>query len=194
MSARAKTTKTAKARSVQPVVAGEPLMPKNKSPLASSVRPKENKTVAMKKGDGKKKVARHVDARVTARNSALNAFGGVKVDVFLRVRPKQDSLEADQEEIVAVDESKEKITLQDPNGHPVTYTYDKVYDQSSSQEDVYNDCVAPIVEQVCHGLSCCKLILPTTKRTTCLRYFCIWTNWSRKGKTWQAALHHIDKI
>ncbi len=38
------------------------------------------------------KVARHIDAKVAARNSALNAIGGVKVDVFVRVRPALPSV------------------------------------------------------------------------------------------------------
>jgi hypothetical protein len=35
---------------------------------------------------GKKKVAKHVDAKVAARNSALNAMGGVKVSVGHQVQ------------------------------------------------------------------------------------------------------------
>ncbi|EDQ92028.1 uncharacterized protein MONBRDRAFT_1544, partial [Monosiga brevicollis MX1] len=50
---------------------------------------------------------------------------------------------------------EQQITLTDPAGHPATYTYDKVYGPDIDQEQVYNDAVAPIVEQVCSGLSCC---------------------------------------
>eukprot|EP00730_Choanoeca_flexa_P000590 TRINITY_DN10260_c0_g1_i10.p2 TRINITY_DN10260_c0_g1~~TRINITY_DN10260_c0_g1_i10.p2 ORF type:complete len:323 (+),score=72.47 TRINITY_DN10260_c0_g1_i10:113-970(+) len=107
------------------------------------------------KGDGKKRVAKHVDQRVQARNTALNAFGGVKVDVFVRVRPKDKEREADQDETVTADSENQEIELLDVQGHPAKYTYDKVYGPESDQETVYSDCVAPIVEQVCSGLSCC---------------------------------------
>jgi len=33
--------------------------------------------------------------------------------------------------------------------------YDKVYGPESTQEQIYNDSVDPIVEQVCNGMSCC---------------------------------------
>ncbi|EGD72373.1 hypothetical protein PTSG_00393 [Salpingoeca rosetta] len=115
---------------------------------------KKSTTPGHKKGTGKQRVTRHVDQRVQARNSALNAFGGVKVDVFVRVRPRLE-LESGQEECVSVDPEENTLELRDPAGNPATYTYDKVYGPSSSQSDVYDDCVSPIVEQVCRGMNCC---------------------------------------
>eukprot|EP00051_Salpingoeca_urceolata_P015027 m.192395 g.192395 ORF g.192395 m.192395 type:complete len:1106 (+) comp18268_c0_seq2:330-3647(+) len=92
--------------------------------------------------------------REAARSSALNAMGGVKVDVFVRVRP-QLGIEADDRVAITTDPSKGEIILEGPDGHPSPYSYDKVYGPESTQETVYDDCVAPIVEQVCRGMHCC---------------------------------------
>eukprot|EP00055_Hartaetosiga_balthica_P011863 m.55546 g.55546 ORF g.55546 m.55546 type:complete len:1149 (+) comp7756_c1_seq3:30-3476(+) len=113
------------------------------------------KVVKKAKGTGKTKVTRHVDQRVQARNSALNAFGGVKVDVFVRVRPQLADIEAKQQIAITVNEEEHKVQVNDEKGNPAHYSYDKVYGPESSQTDVYDDCVAPIVEQVSSGLSCC---------------------------------------
>eukprot|EP00047_Mylnosiga_fluctuans_P020491 m.92966 g.92966 ORF g.92966 m.92966 type:complete len:1128 (-) comp8525_c1_seq1:83-3466(-) len=108
-----------------------------------------------KSGDAgaRAKVSRYVDPKVAARNSALNAMGGVKVDVFVRVRPK-GAVDGDDAIITTIDPENSQITLEDVTGHPAKYTYDKVYGMDSTQEELYEDCVAPIVEQVCRGLSC----------------------------------------
>ena len=105
------------------------------------------------RGTGRAKVSRYVDPKVAARNSALNAMGGVKVDVFVRVRPK-GPVDGDDPVLVSVDKENMKITLEDPAGHPAQYGYDKVYGMDASQEELYEDCVSPIIEQVCRGLSC----------------------------------------
>ena len=62
---------------------------------------------------------------VLARASALNAFGGVKVDVFVRVRPQLD-IEKGQENSIDADTEENTIELRDQNGHPTNYSYDKV--------------------------------------------------------------------
>eukprot|EP00039_Didymoeca_costata_P033143 m.40858 g.40858 ORF g.40858 m.40858 type:complete len:1102 (-) comp9716_c0_seq1:114-3419(-) len=120
--------------------------------------PKVAKRTVAKKGtsrlgDGKTKVTKHVDAKVAARNSALNAMGGVKVDVFVRVRP-QLSMEEKDEISVTVHQEEQKIDLMDDKGHSNEFAYDKVYGPEATQEKVYEDAVAPIVEQVSRGLSC----------------------------------------
>lgn len=105
------------------------------------------------KGAGRAKVTRYVDPKVAARNGALNAMGGVKVDVFVRVRPKC-SVDGDDPIVVSLDYENAQIVLEDPTGHPAKYTYDKIYGMDSTQEQLYEDSVAPIIEQVCRGLSC----------------------------------------
>eukprot|EP00048_Salpingoeca_helianthica_P015751 m.228427 g.228427 ORF g.228427 m.228427 type:complete len:1144 (+) comp17477_c0_seq1:140-3571(+) len=105
------------------------------------------------RGAGRAKVSRYVDPKVAARNSALNAMGGVKVDVFVRVRPKGE-FDGDEPSVITADKEQGQIVLEDPAGYPAKYTYDKVYGQDTLQEEVYEDCVSPIIEQVCRGLSC----------------------------------------
>lgn len=108
------------------------------------------------RGGGRSKVSKHVDAKVAARNNALNAMGGVKVDVFVRVRPPLNGEKQDDVNIEAVkpDEGDEKIVLTDTAGRKTEYNFDKVYGPEHSQTDIYEDAVAPIVDQVSRGMSC----------------------------------------
>ena len=132
-------------------VAAQPLATtKNTTPGAKNPPPGSPQ---LNSKDPKAKVTRHVDSKVAARNNALNAMGGVKVDVFVRVRPKM-SVDGDDKCVVVASEETPDIVLEDPAGHPAKYTYDKVYGESSTQEQIYEDSVSPIVEQVCRGLSC----------------------------------------
>lgn len=87
-------------------------------------------------------------------HSSLNVLGGVKVDVFVRVRPPTE-IEANDPIVVSLDKEAATVTLTDNSGYETKYAYDKVYGIDSTQEQLYNDAVAPIVEQVCRGLSCC---------------------------------------
>ena len=107
------------------------------------------------KGEGRAKVARHVDAKVAARNSALNAIGGVKVDVFVRVRPRLP-MEASDNDIVVCDDETNTITLKEDDRNQA-FTFDRVYDQNASQEQLFQDCVVPIVDQVSRGMACAVL-------------------------------------
>eukprot|EP00040_Diaphanoeca_grandis_P036411 m.232044 g.232044 ORF g.232044 m.232044 type:complete len:1131 (-) comp33613_c0_seq8:3838-7230(-) len=105
------------------------------------------------RGTGRNKVSKHVDAKVAARNNALNAMGGVKVDVFVRVRPvnsKEDPASVN----VSVVEDSNQLTVTDSADRPTVYEFDKVYGPDVSQAAIYEDAVAPIVDQVSRGLSC----------------------------------------
>ena len=66
-----------------PAVRRKKVATKKSSGLAS----KGPKTITKRQREVREAVARHVDVKVSARNTALNAIGGVKVDVFVRVRP-----------------------------------------------------------------------------------------------------------
>lgn len=56
---------------------------------------------------------------------------------------------------IAVSVEESDIVLEDVMGKTTKYTYDKVYGSESTQEELYEDAVAPIVEQVARGMSCC---------------------------------------
>ena len=115
---------------------------------------------------------KHVDARVAARTSALNVIGGVKVDVFVRVRPRVAQVpnptwahlaliaprfqEAGDEQCVTVDHQSNTIQLKS-EGKEQTFTYDRVYGQDASQEELFKDAVVPIVDQVSRGMACAVL-------------------------------------
>lgn len=110
------------------------------------------------RGAGRNKVSKHVDAKVTARNNALNAMGGVKVDVFVRIRPPNDKEDPETVNIRANktdgETPDEQVIMTDATGHETVYNYDKVYGPERTQEDIYDDAVAPIVDQVSRGMSC----------------------------------------
>jgi kinesin family protein 11 len=83
-------------------------------------------------------------------------MGGVKVDVFVRVRPPNDMEKEKGDPVTAAaDGETQEIVLQDPSGHEARYKYDKVYGPEATQAELYDDAVSPIVEQVCRGMSCC---------------------------------------
>lgn len=109
------------------------------------------------RGTGRSKVSKHVDAKVAARNNALNAMGGVKVDVFCRIRPplaREDPKTINVEAVKDAETSEEQVVVTDPQGRTAAHTYDKVYGPECTQEKIYEDAVAPIVDQVSRGMSC----------------------------------------
>ena len=112
----------------------------------------------MDRGAGRQKVSKHLDAKVAARNDALNAMGGVKVDVFVRVRPPNSKEDPSAVNVTAekpeAEGAEEQIIVTDTQGRTTAYGYDKVYGPDCSQEEVYEDAVAPIVDQVSRGMSC----------------------------------------
>lgn len=118
----------------------------------------EQKGGPVDRGAGRAKVSKHLDAKVAARNDALNAMGGVKVDVFVRVRPPNSNEDPSQVNVTAEkaegEGTDEQIIVTDTQGRPTAYGYDKVYGPACTQEEVYEDAVAPIVDQVSRGMSC----------------------------------------
>eukprot|EP00051_Salpingoeca_urceolata_P019076 m.273863 g.273863 ORF g.273863 m.273863 type:complete len:1122 (+) comp19342_c1_seq5:82-3447(+) len=126
------------------------------SPRASPrSTPKTQRKAKSKAAEGSSRVTRHVDAKVSARNAALGAMGGVKVDVFVRVRPEMEQ-EAGKGECVTANSEEHTVKLDDGSGSgAMGFKFDKVYNADASQQYVYDECVAPIVEQVSRGLSCC---------------------------------------
>ena len=90
----------------------------------------------------------HVDSKVAARNAALNIAGGVKVDVFIRVRPHL-AVDGAADDIVKVDGNE--ITAVDAKGADV-FKFDKVFPTTVGQEDMYDQSMRSIVDQVSRGL------------------------------------------
>eukprot|EP00039_Didymoeca_costata_P004849 m.76581 g.76581 ORF g.76581 m.76581 type:complete len:888 (+) comp12565_c0_seq2:258-2921(+) len=100
------------------------------------------------------KVQDHVDANVSARKNAITAMGGVKIDVFLRIRPANKREENDT--IIAEKEADApQINLTIDDHRTDSYTFDKVFGTETTQKEVFEEVVVPIVEQVARGMSCC---------------------------------------
>lgn len=80
------------------------------------------------------------------------------VRVVVRCRPfsKKEEL-ADCENILDVDDKLGQITIRNPKAPPneplKVFTFDAVYGWTSSQRDVYDDVVRPLVESVLHGFN-----------------------------------------
>eukprot|EP00040_Diaphanoeca_grandis_P042545 m.265259 g.265259 ORF g.265259 m.265259 type:complete len:985 (+) comp60945_c0_seq1:182-3136(+) len=94
-------------------------------------------------------------AKVQAREAALTAMGGVKIDVYVRVRPHnaQETTHNDVN-IVKVAEDHKSLVFTASNGRENEFAFDRVFDPSATQLDVFEKAVAPIVDQVAAGLSC----------------------------------------
>eukprot|EP00729_Bicosta_minor_P009835 gene9835-29974_t len=95
--------------------------------VTSALSKKTSGSSKLAAGEGKKKVPKHVDAKVKARQAALNMSGGVKVDVFVRVRPRLE-MEATDALSVAVDTTESTIDLTSEEGQTTQFKYDKVYE------------------------------------------------------------------
>eukprot|EP00042_Codosiga_hollandica_P044395 m.436557 g.436557 ORF g.436557 m.436557 type:complete len:1199 (-) comp56774_c0_seq1:270-3866(-) len=95
---------------------------------------------------------KNVDAKVAARNSALNAIGGVKVDVFVRVRPFLPMESGNRACVNIEDEST--ISCTDAMDRLNSFAFDRIYGMEASQQDLFQDAVAPVVEQVSRGMAC----------------------------------------
>lgn len=80
------------------------------------------------------------------------------VRVVVRCRPfsKKEEL-ADCENILEVDDKLGQIAIRNPKAPPdeplKVFTFDAVYGWTSSQRDVYDDVVRPLVESVLHGFN-----------------------------------------
>ena len=82
----------------------------------------------------------------------MNVIGGVKVDVFVRVRPRLE-MEATDAQCVVVDHESNSITLK-ADSREQAFTFDRVYDTKASQEELFKEAVVPIVDQVSRGMAC----------------------------------------
>ena len=81
---------------------------------------------------------------------------GESVQVVVRCRPLNSEEQSNgNADIVTVDEASHRIIIRDPranaNGQPKEFTYDAVFSQSSTQEEVYVRAVAQIVDFVLQG-------------------------------------------
>eukprot|EP00041_Stephanoeca_diplocostata_P012776 m.215126 g.215126 ORF g.215126 m.215126 type:complete len:928 (+) comp19083_c0_seq11:169-2952(+) len=98
------------------------------------------------------------DRKVAHRNAALNAMGGVRIDVYVRCRPPVDR-EGHEAVVVAIeDRDKTCVLTKDPDSeHKVEhrYSFDKVFSPETTQQQVYDDAIEPIVDEVVGGQSCC---------------------------------------
>jgi chromosomal replication initiation ATPase DnaA len=112
--------------------------------------------------------------QVAARNAALNVAGGVKVDVFVRVRPHlhedgdcPDVVEAEGNEILMKGmQQQPHLDLEQSSRlqHPMfadrdrttdVFKFDRVFSPSCSNEELFGTAMQAIVEQVGRGLSSC---------------------------------------
>jgi len=90
---------------------------------------------------------------VAARNAALNVAGGVKVDVFIRVRPHvaEDGESAD---VVSVEGSE--VALRERDGRSAdVFRFDKVFPAACGNEELFGTAMRGIADQVARGLSSC---------------------------------------
>ena len=99
-----------------------------------------------------------MDSTVAARNNALAAMGGVKIDVFLRIRPPMSREEKAKDAVVVevTGDTQQQVALQvnSGNNRADKYKFDRVFDQGTDQATVFDEAVSPIVDQVARGMSC----------------------------------------
>eukprot|EP00035_Acanthoeca_spectabilis_P020291 m.432117 g.432117 ORF g.432117 m.432117 type:complete len:1136 (-) comp17393_c0_seq1:46-3453(-) len=124
-----------------------------KTATVSARAPAPRSNDSPKKAVSRDKVTKHEDRKVAKRNAALNAMGGMKVDVFVRVRPPMEREKNDTVNINVKNDSNE-IILKDKENNEQKFKYDQVFDPSSTQEEIFSTAVSPIIEQVVRGLSC----------------------------------------
>lgn len=79
-----------------------------------------------------------------------------RIKVAMRCRPLI-SREEKAQEIIYIDKTRNEVIIRDPEDKkkkPVVFTYDFVYDKSSSQEHIYKECAEPIIEFLLKGFNC----------------------------------------
>jgi hypothetical protein len=91
---------------------------------------------------------------VAARNAALNIAGGVKVDVFVRVRPRLAE-DGDPSVPDVVEVSGKEITLREKTSSAESFAFDRVFGPSVSNEELFDSSIKAVVDQVARGLSSC---------------------------------------
>lgn len=77
------------------------------------------------------------------------------VKVFCRVRPKTAEERSRQvTTCIGVNTKEQKIELKKAGGQQFNYTFDKVFGPKTSQDEIYHECVAPLIDEACEGYSC----------------------------------------
>eukprot|EP00696_Hemimastix_kukwesjijk_P016108 gnl/Hemi2/4413_TR1545_c0_g9_i1.p1 gnl/Hemi2/4413_TR1545_c0_g9~~gnl/Hemi2/4413_TR1545_c0_g9_i1.p1 ORF type:complete len:868 (-),score=180.07 gnl/Hemi2/4413_TR1545_c0_g9_i1:117-2720(-) len=91
---------------------------------------------------------------------AARALAEENVKVVCRCRPmnekeRRDAQMVGLENLVACDSENNEVSVYNQTKTKVrTFRFDKVYDEQSSQEEVFDNSVKPIVEQVLEGFNC----------------------------------------
>jgi len=97
----------------------------------------------------------HVDRRVAKRSQLLNSLGGVKVDVFVRVRPRLRIDGSSNVVVVSADESRSEIVVESDRAAAAdAFMYDRVFDDKASQSKVFEQALQPLADQLLQGVSC----------------------------------------
>jgi kinesin family protein 11 len=86
-------------------------------------------------------------------------MGGVKIDVFVRIRPQSEAEIADVKGnavVVVPGETKGDLKIDVGDSHrDEAFQFDQVMGQDCGQQEVFNRVVEPIIDQVATGMSCC---------------------------------------
>lgn len=76
------------------------------------------------------------------------------VKVAVRLRPMSEKeIAAGFKKIVEIDKSTATVKVMNPQGQPITFTFDYGYPDNTSQEVVYEETASPIVEGVLEGFN-----------------------------------------
>nr|GLL41005.1 kinesin-like protein KIN-5D [Ipomoea trifida] len=93
-----------------------------------------------------------------SRDSRLSDDKPVNVKVVLRCRPpSEDEVRAKAPLVISCDEEKQEVSaILNTNAKQTnrTFVFDKVFGPSTQQKDLYNQAVAPLVDDALEGYSC----------------------------------------
>ena len=94
--------------------------------------------------------------------SKMRKAAGIKsksecVKVIVRVRPLSHKEKANgNEEVAKIDSKNATVSVHNPDNskaNPKQFTFDGTYGPNSNQNDIYNQIVAPVVEDVLKGFN-----------------------------------------
>jgi hypothetical protein len=104
---------------------------------------------------------------------------GVNIGVIVRARPLSDEEKAaDTPVVLSCDPKRKEVLVSASVRHKTTrktYTYDKVYGQFATQEEVYDGAVAGIVDEVLAGFNCTVFAYGQTGTGKSTFFTCIFT-------------------
>ncbi|CDI87232.1 kinesin motor domain-containing protein, putative [Eimeria praecox] len=111
-----------------------------------------------------------MDAPAAAQQQeAADAPKGERVRVVIRCRPLSESeISEGRKCVLTVNSKNASVSLQKPNGPTKHFSFDAVYDESVSQEGVYEDAAYGIVESVTEGYNGKRLFTPSPPGGTLL--------------------------